>query len=216
MTRDKKELFSEHDIQCALTSERFLAAAHAYSLDLFELGEAFCRVASSGVDLKSLQPFGWDQLIQEVAERIADRKIAVPKGLQENHRDIYERTPITDPRYLGPYAGARGFKFSDLRRPEIRKDAFDLYRATFNENDIHAFVADERVLAAINAYGTDHLTFGQLKTSLFGDLNAHPRDLSFYAFRDLCVDIIDKILARQIIIPANIETKFPEFYSKSA
>jgi hypothetical protein len=72
--------------------------------------------------------------------------------------------------------------------------------------------ADERVLAAINAYRIGPLTLGQLKIALFGDVNAHPRDLSFDAFRALCAEIIGRIQAQQIAVPANVEMKYPEFY----
>jgi hypothetical protein len=212
-------LFTEKDLQEQIKKPRFLAAVHAYSMDVFPLGDAqFRAVEKRPYTPRGLEIAGYLQLIHEVAERIADGKLAVPDELRVQYPDIYGNVgPAGDEaaQMLRPLvqAGASVMKFSQLREPQTKKLALNLFRTQINEADIEETIQDPRTLAAIDAYRTSKLSLNRLKTILYGDFNAHPRDLSFFAFQRLCFTIIERIESGQIDVPKDLRSRFPEFYN---
>jgi hypothetical protein len=205
-------LYTEDDVARFVANRRFLAAVHAYSMDRFPLGEAVVRAAEGQPYVpQSIEIAGYNQVIQEVAERIADGKIFVPQELSQEYSDIYGSAELSAREFYG----AQALKFSKLRRPDVKKEAFQFYRQIYDEEDVKDFVENRRILAGIDAYGKGILTLGQMKETLFGDLNANPRDLSFEAFRRLCFDVVPRIQAGTIPIPPGLMEEFPEIYRPS-
>jgi hypothetical protein len=202
-------LYTDDDIRRFLASRRFLAAVHAYSMGRYPLGEAVMR-ATEGYPKapRSIGITGYNQLIQEVAERIVDGKITVPEELRPDYSEIYTVTERSVPEYYG----AEALMFSELREPGVKKEALNLYRRTYDEEDIQEFVKDRRFLAAIDAYMAQLLTFGQMKEIQFGDQYAHPRELSFDAFSQLIFNAQDQIRKGAIQIPPGLKEEFPDIY----
>jgi hypothetical protein len=211
-------LFTEKDLQEQIKKPRFLAAVHAYSMDVLPLGDAVLRAAEKRpYTPRGLEILGYLQLIHEVAERIAHGKLAVPDALRVQYPDIYRNVgPAGDEaaQVLRPLtkSGASVMKFSQLREPQSKKLALNLFRTRINEADILETIQDPRTLAAIDSYRAGGLSLFRLKELLYGDLNAHPRDLSFSAFQDLCFAIVKRIQSGQIAVPADLPSRFPEFY----
>jgi hypothetical protein len=206
-------LYTEDHVARFVANRRFLAAVHAYSMDRFPLGEAVVRAAEGQPYVpQSIEIAGYNQLIQEVAERIADGKIAVSGELSQEYSDIYDATQLRGPEYYGAMAS----KFSELRNPEIKKKALQLYRRTYDEEDIQEFIKNRRILAGIDAYGKGVFSFWRLKEILFGDLHANPRDLSFDAFFRLCLEVVPRIQAGIIQIPSSLVEEYPEIYDPPA
>jgi hypothetical protein len=158
---------------------------------------------------RSIQIAGYNQLIQEVAERIADGRIAVPEELRRDYADIYNEGKPTWPEYYG----AQALMFSELRKPDVKKKALNLHRRTYDEKDIQEFIKDRKFLAALDAYIRGGvITFGRMKEIQFGDLNANPRDLSFDAFAELILALVPRIQAGEISLPLGLEEEFPYIY----
>jgi hypothetical protein len=200
--------YTEDDIERLIARRRFLAAVHAYSMDIFPLGEAVTRAAGPPPYTPlGIEAAASNQLIQEVAERIVAKKITVPDDIRQEYPDIYRSyEPGQD------YFGARTLRFSELLDPTVKKKEFQLYRDEFDETDIQAILADRRALAAFDAYRT-MLPLGRLKTLLYGDLNAHPRDLSFDAFVRLSLVVVERMKRGEIEVPAELRREFPEMHA---
>jgi hypothetical protein len=74
------------------------------------------------------------------------------------------------------------FGFVNCWIRQSRKKRFSIIATILMKLIFGKIVSDRRALAAIDAYRAT-LTLWRLKTLLYGDANAHPRDLSFDAFR---------------------------------
>jgi hypothetical protein len=200
--------YTEGDITRLIANRRFLAAVHAYSMNMFSLGEAVTLAAEDRPYVpRNMSILAYDKAVQEVAERISAGKIQVSGALQQEFPDVYRSHDEASDHY-----GRRRLRFSELLDPALKKEAFQLYREEFNDTDIQEIIRDQRALAAIDAYQTT-LTLGRLKTLLYGDLNAHPHDLSFDAFRRLCHAVVERIRGGEISVPTDLRVQFPEIYA---
>jgi hypothetical protein len=205
--------YDETDIDTLVKDARFLAAAHGYSLDLFPLGEAIVRArAGEPFVPATLSGTAYSQLVQDVAERIAARKIGVPEDLSTRFPDVYAE--YTGPTHKkGSYIGPADLRFSALLSPEAKEAAFSTTRLSFNEQDIASLVANERFLASLDVYSKNLVTFGQAQKLMFGSDTFIPLNLSWGAFHSLCLETIDRMLKGTIKVPADLQDKFLDIYS---
>jgi hypothetical protein len=205
--------YTENDIEKFRDNRRFLAAAHAYSLDIIPLGEAIVRAAETKPYYpKTLEILGYVQLFHEMAERISDGTVHVPDSLQQEFRQTYDATGHKDPVAVRFFSARDFMKFSELRRPEVKQKTLDLFRREYDEADISELIKNKKLLAATDAYGKGLISLQQLKESVFGDFNANPRDLSFFAFKDLTFELVRRIQSGRIQIPRNLEEEFKDVY----
>ncbi|MBR1122935.1 hypothetical protein JQ628_15515 [Bradyrhizobium lablabi] len=206
-------LYTESDLRSFAARPRFLAAAHAYSLGLIPLGEAIVRaVEARPYYPKTLEILGYVRLLHEVAERISDGRIKVPDVLRSSLSATYDQKGHKDSEAVKLFSSRDFLMFEELRRPEVKKVVLDLFRRQFDEEDIGKVLADKRLLAAIDAYGRSLIDFRKLKESVFGDCNAHPFDLSFLAFQQLCFEVVRRVKLGTILIPNSFESEFSEIY----
>jgi hypothetical protein len=200
--------FTEEQIRQLTTDHRFLAAVHAYSMNMFPLGEAVVRAAKERPYVpREFNTLQYCRLIQEVAELIHNKQIDVPAEIELRYPEAYAGYEARQ-----DYYGSQAFRFYELLDPAIKKDGLQYYRDDFDEADIREIISDKRALAGIDAYRTT-LTLWRLKALLYGDADAHPRDLSFDAFRRLCHAVVEKIMSGEISVPAGLHDEFPEFYA---
>jgi hypothetical protein len=205
--------YAENDIEKFLDDHRFLAAAHAYSMDILPLGEAIVRAAEAKPYYpKTLEIGGYVQLFQEVAERISDGRLRLPDGLRQRYREIYDEEGHKDPNEEQFFSARDLLKFTELHQPDVKKKMLGLFRREYNEDDIRELTNNKKLLAAIDAYGRGLIDLKRVKESVFGDFNANPRDLSFSAFKYLCFEVVRRIQAGLIQIPRGLEEEFAEIY----
>lgn len=210
-------LYTEGHVEKALQNHRFLAAVEAYSMNMFPLGEAFSRAGAlyqKGDKQKTrLDPLGYLQLIHDLAERIVDHSLSIPKNLREQYPEIYD----SKLQHYIPTKndGARPLLFSELQNPEVKRRALILYRRSFHENDIVTITKDERILAGIDAWRSSLLTFGQLQQKWFGEpYHNGAFNLTFDAFHNLCLEVARRMESGAIDVPPDLKVKFPEFYKQ--
>jgi hypothetical protein len=208
----ERPTFTEQDVEDLLKNERFLASVHAYSLDRFPLGEAVVRARAGAPFVPpTLTGQAYERLIQEVAERIYRLEIEVPKTLSARLPELYAE--YVGPSYKrGAYTGRGNLRFSDLLNPEVKKNAFASSRASFTEHDIEELLRDQKLLACVDGYGRNLMTFGAAQLLMFGNNTFVPFDLSWDAFHRLCVEVVDRIRSGKIKIPDDFLEKFPEVY----
>jgi hypothetical protein len=209
---DPELLYSEHDIEKFTASRRFLAAAHAYSMDMLPLGEAIVRASTTKPYYpNTLEIIGYVRLFHEVAERIHSGKIRPPDGLRQEWIDIYEKD-VWDPEEKSFFSDRDFMKFSEIRSPERKKKILALFKQQFNDEDVEELIKNRKLLAAVDAYGRGLIDLKRLKEYVFGDFNANPRDLSFTAFQRLCFELVRRIQGGLIQLPHNVENEFSEIY----
>jgi hypothetical protein len=205
--------YTENDIEKFLDNRRFLAAVQAYSMDIIPLGEAIVRAAEAKPYYpRTLEIVGYVQLFQEVAERISDGRIRVPEGLREEYREIYDQKGHKAPEAVRLFSDRDFMKFTEMRRPDVKKKMLNLFRREYDEEDIQELTKNKKLLAAIDAYGRGFIDLKRVKESVFGDFNANPRDLGFFAFQQLCFEVVRRIQAGLIQIPPGFAEEFADIY----
>jgi hypothetical protein len=208
-------LYTEKDLDQFLHNHRFLAAAQAYSMDLIPLGEAIVRAAEAKPyypNFQTLQILGYVQLFHEAAERIADGRIRIPDDIRQRCREIYDEKEHKDPDVVIGWSARDFLKFTELRRPDVKKKMLGLFRREFDEEDVHELIKDKRLLAAIDAYGKGRIDLMRVKEIVFGDFDANPRDLSFLGFQRLCFEVVRRIRIGLIQVPPDFEAEFFGIY----
>jgi hypothetical protein len=196
---DYDPLYTEENIGRLVADHRVLALIEAYSMNVFPLGEVELR-AGVVEEFEKMQPLGRLQLIHEVAERIADGRFLVPKNLRERFPEAYDGN-LQRTRDLHH---ANALRFSELQRPNVKRNQLQLYRRTFSEDDVVAIAQDEKALSGIYAYRTGLIGFKELKEKLYGDFYYNnPFNLSFDAFQKLCFEVIRRMDSGTITLAPN-------------
>jgi hypothetical protein len=103
-------------------------------------------------------------------------------------------------------------KFSELKQPDFKKKALQLFRRAYDEADIQELIKDRRFLAGVDAWRKSRLGFLQFQQTVYGDLYGNPRDLQYEALHQLGFEVVRRIESGQIRLPANLEEEFPEIY----
>src|SRR5262249_26960970 len=153
--------------------------------------------------------------IHEAAEKIFEKKITIPDDLQETYADFYRDR--LRPAHVPPLgASFYDLFFSELRVSPMTETLLRREREVFSEEDIESTIANKRLLAGVDAYGKGLITLGDVKERVFGNANFNPSELSFNAFRLLCIEIVNRIHRGIIVVPESYEVEFQDLYRPDA
>jgi len=203
--------YTEEDLEAVVSDQRFIAAAHAYSLNLISLGLALSIVPRRQSKLPS--PFAFTRLFHEVAVRINDGRLALPPNLRDDHPDTYDK-----PRDMTVLAGYEGLPFSldfeELNRPDEFARYLALRRWKFNEFDIEEMIKNEFFLACVDSWRKGLISGGDAREMLFPDAKDLPRDLSESGYLWLQTEVTRRIIAGEITLPSDLPAKFPIAYQR--
>jgi len=205
-------LYTEADIERLLEDPRFVAAVHGYSLDIYPLGEVAIRWANGRQPRlpRGIEIGGYEQLFHEVAERMADGRIKVDESVRREYRDCYDPESRKPPNER--FDTTELLKFSELKQPDVKKIALQLFRRTYDETDIQELIKDRRFLAGVDAWRKSRFGFLYFQRIVYGDPYGNPRDLQFQALHKLGFEVVRRIESGQMSLPANLEEEFPEIY----
>ncbi len=203
--------YTEEVLEAAVNDQRFIAAAHAYSLNLISLGLALSLVPRGQSKLPS--PFAFTRLFHEVATRINDGRIALPPNLRDDHPDLYN--PPKDMTVLAGYEGPPfSLGFGELNGPDEFARYLALRRWKFNEFDVEEMIKDELFLACMDSWRKGLISGGDAREMLFPDLKNLPRDLSESAYLWLQTEVTRRIVAGELALPPGLPDKYPTAYQR--
>jgi hypothetical protein len=86
------------------------------------------------------------------------------------------------------------------------------HRRSRAEVDIQSLICRPAFLVAVDAYAADRSTFGQMMARAFGDAAALPRGLSLPSFTRLVIEIVRRIHAGALPVPAEWKAAYRVFY----
>jgi hypothetical protein len=207
--------FSEADLQDFAKSERFLAAAHAYSLDRINLGHAVFLVKDDSRAKRihrELSSLVFSGLFHEVAKRIRDGKIVVRPALERAFPSFYHPSTTDEIPLIFTY-GVKGYdlKFSEVE--QLPENPFRIWRQSFGEEDIQELAKDRRFLACIDAWQKCQLTWKTVRDRMLGPNATHgPRDLAYKPLLDLAFKMAERIRSGTIVVPGNLREEFAFAY----
>lgn len=90
----KRDQFTEDDVQALIADERFLASMHAYASNRVRLGDVIVPLYGTTWDLpRTLSVDAFYRLTQDIARRIRAGYIAVPANLEQKYPEAYIQDP---------------------------------------------------------------------------------------------------------------------------
>lgn len=203
--------YTETDIHELVKDRRLLAAIDAYAHDRLTMGQAMVLVAPPLLPARFKNNFVvYQRAIHEIAKRILDRRITVPAELHDEYPSIYSEPPPEIPAHLD--TGARAYKFSTLEAMPAEVSPLAVRREQFNEDDIQELLKDPKILACIDAYGQQLMSFFEARQRMFGDLRYLPRNLSDMALLDLALEVIKRIRDGRIVAPPSLRDDYAFAY----